>query len=104
MTFAPSRISDAGSWHFLSCIKRVKDPIEAQDRWDFSHDATAEKDIFSHGGENLLVFLELWQETRDSSQVTTGTEGTHLCCLRKVKSPCKLQRGSRDSSQVDAGF
>ena len=49
-----------------------------------SRDATVEKSLISHWWENLLVFLELRQETRGSSWVTTGTSGTCLCCLRKV--------------------
>ena len=36
-------------------------PFRAQEgRRDFSRDAAAEKGLSSHGGENLLVFHELW--------------------------------------------
>ena len=62
------------SWNFLSCIKVLRDPLEAQEgRWDFSRDAAAENSLISRTGENLLVFLELRQETWCSSQLTTGT-------------------------------
>ena len=50
---------------FLSCLKRVKEPFRAQEgRWDFSRDTAAEKGLILRSGENLLVFLELPQETR----------------------------------------
>ena len=36
------------SGNFLSCVKGVKDPFEAQEgRWDFSRDAAAEKVLIS---------------------------------------------------------
>ena len=57
----------------------------------------------SRGGENFLVFLELWEETWGSSRVITGTSGTHSCCVRKLKSPCELQGASWDSSPLDGG-
>ena len=51
--------------NFLSCIKDVKDPFKPQEgRWDFSRDTAAEKGLILRSGENLLVFLELPQETR----------------------------------------
>ena len=79
------------SGNFLSCLKCVKDPLEAQEgRWDFSQDTTVGKVLISRGWENFLVFLELWQETWRSSLVTMGTSGTCSCCLRKVQSPCEL--------------
>ena len=60
---------ETGIWgNFLNCLKGVKDPFEAQEgRWNFSRDTTVEKCLISHGGENLLVFLELQQETWGSS-------------------------------------
>ena len=79
------------SGNFLSCLKGVKYPFEAQEgRWDFSQDAAAEKGLIWRLGENLLGFLELQQETRGSSRVVMGTSGTRSCCLRKVKSPFEL--------------
>ena len=48
--------------NFLSCSKGVKDPFEVQERrFDLPPDASAEKDLISPGGENLLDFLELQQ-------------------------------------------
>ena len=50
------------SGNFLSCSKGVKDPFKVQEgRCDFPQDARAEKGLISPGGENILVFLELWQ-------------------------------------------
>ena len=70
--------------NFLSCLKGVKDHFQAQEgRWDFSQDATVEKGLISHLGENLLVSLELQQETWGSSRVSMGTSGTRLCGLGK---------------------
>ena len=90
--------------NFLSFLNGVKECFKAQEgRWDFSRDAAAEKGLILHLGENLLVFLELRLETWGSSRVTTGTSGTRLCCLRKVKTQCKLRRASQDSSIVTAG-
>ena len=89
------------SGNFFSCIKGVKDPFEAQEgRWDFSRDATVRK--ASACIEDLLIFHELRQETWSSSRVKMGTSRTHLCCLRKVQSPCELRTASRDSSPVSA--
>ena len=51
------------SGNFLSCIKGVKDPLEAKEgKWDFSQDSAGEKALISRVGENLLIFLDLWQE------------------------------------------
>ena len=47
---------------FLSCSKGVKDPLEVPEvRCDKPRDASAEMDLHSPGGENLLDFLELRQ-------------------------------------------
>ena len=92
------------SGKFLSCLKGVKDPFKAQEgRWDFFQDAAAEKGLISHCEENLLVFLELRQQTWGSSRVTMVTSGTRSWGLRKVQSPCELPGASRDSSAVAAG-
>ena len=43
-----SRVKMGMSGNFLSCLKGVKDPFEAQEgRWDFSRDAAAEKVLIS---------------------------------------------------------
>ena len=48
--------------NFLSCSKRVKDPLEVPEfRCDEPRDASAEMGLISPGGENLLDFLELRQ-------------------------------------------
>ena len=50
------------SGNFLSCSKGVKDPLELPEvRCDKPRDASAELDLISPGGENLLYFLELRQ-------------------------------------------
>ena len=61
--------------------------------------------LISHGGENLLCFLETlgFQETPCLSQVEMGISGARLCCLRKVQSPFELRGASQDSSPVRAG-
>ena len=88
-----SRAETGMSGNFLSCIKGVKDPLEAQEgKWDFSQEATAEKGLISCWGENLLDFLELRWETWGSSWVTTGISGTCSCYLRKVH-PMRVVRG-----------
>ena len=103
-TSCSSRVETAMSGNFLSCIKGVKDPFEAQEgRWDFSRDSAVEKGLISSREENLLVFLELQQETWASSRVKMATLGTRSCCLRNVKSPCELRGASWDSSPVNAG-
>ena len=68
----------------LSFLKVFKHPFEAQEgRWDFSRDNAGEKDLITLRGENLLVSLELQQETWGSSRVSMGTSGTRSCGLRK---------------------
>ena len=43
-----SRVETDMLGNFLSCLKGVKDPLEAQEgRWDFSRDAAAEKGLTS---------------------------------------------------------
>ena len=50
------------SGNFLSCSKRVKDPLEVPEfRCDKPPEASAEMGLISPGEENLLDFLELWQ-------------------------------------------
>ena len=50
------------SGNFLSCSKRVKDPLEVPEvRCDLPQDASAEMGLISPGGENLLDVLELLQ-------------------------------------------
>ena len=59
---ASSRVETGLSGNFLSCSKGVKDPLAVPDvRCDLPGDASAEMDLISPGGENLLDFLELRQ-------------------------------------------
>ena len=37
-----------------------------------------------------MFFLEMWRKAWASSQVATGTSGTHLYCLKEVESLLKL--------------
>ena len=89
--------------NFLSCLKGVNDPFEAQEgRWDLSRDAAVEYGHISHLRENMLLFLELRPQTWGPSQVMTGTSGTRSWGLRNVQSPCEVRRTSVDSSAVAA--
>ena len=50
------------SGNFLSCSKGVKDPLEVPEcKCDYPLVASAEMDLMSPGGENILDFLELRQ-------------------------------------------
>ena len=76
------------SRNYLSCSKGVKDPFEVQEgRCDFPRDNAAEKGLISPGGENLLVFIKLWQvplELRQGHQgpthVSPGKASLHASC------------------------
>ena len=50
-----------------------------------------------------MIFLKSRQEAWGYSRVVSGTSGNISCCLRKVKSPFKLQGGTWDCSQITAG-
>ena len=94
------------SGNFLSCIKGVKDPIEAQKgRWDFSRDATVEKGLISPGRENLLVFpdfckipLELRRGPHGPARVASGKESLHASCEWPLGIPLQSVPGSKSSS------
>ena len=48
-TWCFSRVEMDISGNFLSCIKAVKDPFEAQEgRWDISQDTAVEESLISH--------------------------------------------------------
>ena len=48
--------------NFLSCSKRVKDPLEVPEvRCDYPRYASGEMGLISPGGEKILDFLELRQ-------------------------------------------
>ena len=60
---ASSRVETAMSGNFLSCSKGVNDPFEVPEvRCDYARDTSAEIELSSPGGENLLDFLEMQQE------------------------------------------
>ena len=82
-TRCSSRVEMGMSGNFLSCIKGVKDPFEAQEgRWDFSGDYAAENSLISRWGENLLLFLS---------------------CSRKLGVPLELQWGLQGPARVALG-
>ena len=59
---ASSRVESGMLRNFLSCSKRVKDPLEVPEfRCDEPRDASAEMGLISPEGENLLDTLELRQ-------------------------------------------
>ena len=59
---ASSRVEMGMSGNFLSCSKGVKDPLEVPEvRCVWPRNASAEMDLISPGGQNLLDFLELRQ-------------------------------------------
>ena len=59
---ASSPVETGIKGNFLSCSKGVKDPLELPEvRCDKPRDASAELDLISPGGENLLDFLVLGQ-------------------------------------------
>ena len=59
---ASSRVETGLSGNFMSCSKGVKDPLEVSEvRCDLTRDPSGEKGLISPGGENLLVYLQLWQ-------------------------------------------
>ena len=76
--------------NFLSCSKRVKDPLEVPEfRCDEPRDASAEMGLISPGGENLLDILELWQvlSTYD------GDLRDPLWCPQERPVPMRVVRG-----------
>ena len=71
------------SGNFLCCNKGVKDPFEEQEgRWNFPREATGKVPHLAWSGESP----DLSRVAEGSSQVTTGTSGTHSCGLRKGQS------------------
>ena len=100
------------SGNFFSCSKGVKDTLEVPEvRCDLPGDALAEMGLISHGGENLLDFLELWQmlstydgDLRDllwwpqerpvPMRVARGPLGTPLPSMPGPKSLCGVGAGT----------
>ena len=99
------------SGNFLSCSKGVKDPFKVQEgRCDLLRDATAEKDLILPGGENLLVFLELWQVPlkllqgpHGPARVAYGKASLHASCEGPLGILLQWVLGPKSSSGVDVG-
>ena len=99
------------SRNYLSCSKGVKDPFEVQEgRCDFPRDNAAEKGLISPGGENLLVFIKLWQvplELRQGHQgpthVSPGKASLHASCERPLGIPLQSVPGPNSSCGFEAG-
>ena len=97
--------------NFLSCSKGVKDPFEVQEgMYDVPLDAAAEKGLISPGGENLLVFLELWQvllelrrRPQGPTRVASGKASLHESCERPLGIPLQSVPGPKSSSGDKAG-
>ena len=87
------------SGNFLSYIKGLNDPFEAQDgRWDFSRDAAADKAL---RGDNP-GFSRVVATNFGFLSSSDGDLRDPLVWPRKVQSPCELRGASRDSSPVSA--
>ena len=99
------------SGNFLSCSKGVKEPFEVQEgRCDFPRDATEEKGLISNGGDNFLVFHELWQvplELRWGPQgparVASRKASLHASCKGPLGIPLQSVPGPKTSSGGEAG-
>ena len=96
--------------NFFSCRKGVKDPLEVQEgRCDFPRDATAEKALISPEGENLLVFVELWQVPLDlrwgphgTARVASGRASLHASCKGPLMIPLQSVPGPKSSPGAEA--
>ena len=108
-----SRVETGMSGNFLSCIKGVKDPFEAQEgRWDFSQDATVGKTsshiegriswFFSSCSRKLGVPLELRQGPQGPTCVASGKSSLHASCEQLLGIPLQSVPGARSSSGAEA--
>ena len=80
--------------NFLSCVKGVKDPFEAQEgRWDFPRDATAKKGLH----------LTLMGESPDFAPVAEGGLGFLSSYHGVHRNPLVLPQGSQVSIRVAGG-
>ena len=70
---------------------------------DCSRGAANKWCLISHWGCNLIVFLELLQETQGSSPVANGNSVNLSCCHGWVRLPFELQEAPRDSSRREIG-
>ena len=106
-----SRGETALSGNFVSCCKGMKDPFEVQEgRCDFPQNAAAEKGLISPGGENLLVFLELWQvllelrrRPQGPTRVASGKASLHTSCEGYLGIPHQSVPGPKSTTGAKAG-
>ena len=100
--------------NFLSCLKVVNEPFEAQEgRWDFSRDTTVEKGLISRRGENLLFFsrveagnlgfLSTYDGASGPARVGSGKSILQASCEEHGRIPLQSEQGPRSSSRVEAG-
>ena len=98
--------------NYLSCSKGVKDPFNDQEgRCDFPRDAAGEKGLISPGGENLLVFVELWQiplelerGPQGPARVASGKATLHPSCEGSLGIPLQCVPGLKSLSGAEAGI
>ena len=99
--------------NFLSCIKGVKDPFEAQEgRWDFFEmlqwkrtSSRTEGRIswfFSSCGRKLSVPHELQWGPQGPARVASGEPSLHARCEGTLGIPLQLVKEPRASSRVEA--
>ena len=98
------------SGNFLTCVKGFKDLFKSKvGSWGFSQDAAAEKGLISPGGENLLVFLELWQvllelrrRPQGPTRVASGKASLHASCNGPLWNPLPSVPGPKSWSGAEA--
>ena len=101
------------SGNFLSCLKYVKDPFEAQEgRWDFPCDAAAEMAssraegrislFFTSCGSKFGVPLELQRGPQGPARGASGRSSLHVSCEGPLGIPLLSLLGPRSSSGVQA--
>ena len=100
------------SGNFLSCLKSVKDPFEAQEeRWDFSRDATAKR--ASSCGEGRISwispvvagnwwFLLSYVGDHRPTHVASGKSSLHASCECPLRISLQSVPGHRPSSGAEA--
>ena len=92
------------SGNFLSCLKDVQDPFEAQEgRWDFSRDAAAEKASSCVEGRISWFFSTCSSKLGVPLKLRLGPQGPTRGGFRNVQSPSELRRASRESSAAISG-
>ena len=99
---------------FLSCLKGVKDPFQAQEeKCDFSRDAAAEKSSSRVEGRIFWFFFELWQqsgfplelqwEPNGPARGASGMSSVHASCEGTLGIPLQFLSGTRSTSGIEAG-